>query len=37
MTAYDAYHKGQLEDYEYPAEMVEAAMHKLPQVEPQVA
>ena len=37
MTAYDAYHKGQLEDYEYPAEMVEAAMHRLPQVAPQVA
>jgi tryptophan synthase beta chain len=32
MSAYDAYHKGQLEDYEYPAEMVEAAMSHLPQV-----
>ena len=32
MAAYDAYHKGQLEDFEYPAEAVEAAMDKLPQV-----
>jgi tryptophan synthase beta chain len=32
MSAYDAYHKGQLEDYEYPSELVEAAMTHLPQV-----
>ncbi len=32
MSAYDAYHKGQLEDYEYPTELVEAAMRHLPQV-----
>jgi len=32
MSAYDAYHKGQLEDYEYPTELVEAAMQHLPQV-----
>jgi tryptophan synthase beta chain len=32
MSAYDAYHKGQLEDYEYPTELVESAMKDLPQV-----
>jgi tryptophan synthase beta chain len=32
MTAYDAYHNGQLEDYEYPAAMVEEAMTHLPKV-----
>jgi tryptophan synthase beta chain len=32
MMAYEAYHHGQLEDYEYPAEMVEEAMTHLPKV-----
>ncbi|MEK7312263.1 MAG: TrpB-like pyridoxal phosphate-dependent enzyme, partial [Chloroflexota bacterium] len=32
MTAYDAYHNGKLEDYEYPAAMVEEAMTHLPKV-----
>lgn len=32
MMAYDAYHNGKLEDYEYPAEKVEEAMAHLPQV-----
>jgi tryptophan synthase beta chain len=32
MSSYDAYLKGQLEDYEYPAEAVDEAMHDLPQV-----
>ncbi|MBL8057832.1 MAG: TrpB-like pyridoxal phosphate-dependent enzyme [Anaerolineales bacterium] len=32
MTSYDAYHQGRLEDYEYPAAMVEEAMTHLPQV-----
>ena len=32
MTAYDAYLKGQLEDYEYPVAAVEEALHHLPQV-----
>jgi tryptophan synthase beta chain len=32
MSSYDAYLKGQLEDYDYPAEEIEAAMHDLPQV-----
>src|SRR5512134_2449602 len=32
MMAYEAYHHGQLEDYEYPQEMVEEAMTHLPQV-----
>jgi tryptophan synthase beta chain len=32
LNAYDAYLHGQLEDYEYPAEMVAAAMADLPQV-----
>jgi len=32
MTAYQAYMNGQLEDYEYPAEAVKAAMAKLPKV-----
>jgi hypothetical protein len=30
--AYEAYHHGQLEDYEYPAEMVQEAMTHLPKV-----
>jgi tryptophan synthase beta chain len=32
MMAYEAYHHGQLEDYEYPVEMVKEAMTHLPQV-----
>jgi len=32
MMAYDAYHQGQLEDYEYPQAMVEEAMTHLPKV-----
>jgi len=32
LAAYDSYFAGQLEDYEYPAEAVEAAQHHLPQV-----
>jgi predicted alternative tryptophan synthase beta-subunit len=32
MMAYDAYHRGQLQDYEYPAEAIELAMQRLPQV-----
>ncbi len=32
MASYDAYLKGQLEDYEYPAAAVEAAMAQLPKV-----
>ena len=33
MTAYESYLGGKLEDYEYPAEAVKAAMQKLPKVE----
>jgi tryptophan synthase beta chain len=32
MAAYDAYHQGRLEDYDYPAELVEEAMQHLPKV-----
>jgi len=32
MMAYDAYHNGKLEDYEYPQAMVDEAMTHLPQV-----
>jgi tryptophan synthase beta chain len=32
MTAYEAYHHGKLEDYEYPRSMVEEAMTHLPKV-----
>ncbi len=32
MMAFDAYHQGKLEDYEYPAAMVEEAMTHLPKV-----
>jgi hypothetical protein len=32
VRAYEAYHHGQLEDYEYPFEAVEEAMAHLPQV-----
>jgi len=32
MAAYESYLSGKLEDYEYPAEAVEEAMKKLPQV-----
>ena len=30
--AYEAYHHGQLEDFEYPAEAIAEAMQHLPQV-----
>jgi predicted alternative tryptophan synthase beta-subunit len=30
MTAYEAYHRGDLEDYDYPAELVAEAMQHLP-------
>ncbi len=33
MAAYDAYLGGKLEDYEYPADAVKAAMEKLPKVQ----
>jgi tryptophan synthase beta chain len=33
LSAYEAYLNGQLEDYEYPAEAVTAAMEELPQVK----
>jgi tryptophan synthase beta chain len=33
MGAYEAYLAGKLEDYEYPAEAVQEAMHHLPQVQ----
>ncbi|HLF91057.1 MAG TPA: TrpB-like pyridoxal phosphate-dependent enzyme [Anaerolineales bacterium] len=33
MAAYDDYLKGQLQDYEYPQEAIEAAMAELPEVE----
>ncbi len=32
MSAYEAYHSGKLEDYEYPREAVEEAMQHLPRV-----
>ena len=32
MTAYEAYHQGKLEDYEYPDERVQEAMTHLPRV-----
>jgi predicted alternative tryptophan synthase beta-subunit len=32
MGAYDAYHRGDLEDYEYPQEKVAEAMKELPKV-----
>jgi len=32
LAAYDKYHTGQLEDYEYPQEKIEAALKELPQV-----
>jgi tryptophan synthase beta chain len=32
MSAYEAYLSGKLEDYEYPAEAVQASLEKLPQV-----
>ena len=37
MGAYEAYHQGKLEDYEYPAARVEEAMKQLPQVPAGVA
>jgi tryptophan synthase beta chain len=37
MTAYEAYHQGKLEDYEYPAALVEQAMTHLPEVPAGVA
>jgi tryptophan synthase beta chain len=33
MTAYEAYLQGKLQDYEYPTELVEAAMRDLPDVK----
>ncbi len=33
MEAYDAYHRGKLEDYEYPEELVRQAMEHLPKVK----
>ena len=32
MTAYEAYHQGKLEDYEYPDALVQEAMTHLPRV-----
>jgi hypothetical protein len=32
MMAYDAYHKGELQDNEYPAEAIAEAMTHLPKV-----
>ena len=32
MLAYEAYHQGKLEDYEYPDELVQEAMTHLPKV-----
>jgi predicted alternative tryptophan synthase beta-subunit len=32
MMAYEAYHRGELQDYEYPAEAIAEAMTHLPQV-----
>jgi tryptophan synthase beta chain len=32
LAAYDAYHRGELQDYEYPAEAIAEAMTHLPQV-----
>lgn len=32
MAAYDAYHRGKLEDYDYPQELVDEAMRHLPNV-----
>lgn len=33
MMAYQAYHHGELEDYEYPAEAITAALSHLPQID----
>jgi len=33
MAAYDAYNKGELSNYEYPQEAIDAAMAKVPQIE----
>ena len=33
MAAYDAYHRGKLEDYNYPQQLVDEAMKHLPKVE----
>ncbi|NCF65880.1 MAG: TrpB-like pyridoxal phosphate-dependent enzyme [Chloroflexi bacterium] len=33
MTAYDAYLKGDLRDYDYPAQAIKEAMQKLPQID----
>ena len=32
LASYDAYFSGQLQDYEYPAEAIEEAMHDLPKI-----
>lgn len=37
MAAYDAYNRGELTDYEYPQEAIDAAMAKMPQIEGQPA
>jgi len=34
MAAYDKYFAGELENYEYPAEAIDAALHRLPKVAP---
>jgi len=32
LAAYDVYFRGSLEDYEYPEEEIEKAMHSLPEI-----
>jgi tryptophan synthase beta chain len=32
MASYDKYFSGELEDYEYPAEDIDKALHNLPKV-----
>ena len=34
MAAYDAYLAGQLEDFDYPQESIEAALREIPEVQP---
>jgi tryptophan synthase beta chain len=36
MSAYDRYLAGELVDFEYPAEAIEAAMQRLPKVDPKL-
>jgi hypothetical protein len=33
MAAYDQYFAGQLQDYEYPQEAIEAALERLPKLK----